>query len=315
MSRLRRIIDIRSVNGRAKKILVERALTSPCRETLLARLESPHSNTRLEALLTLKYIFDFKHKSRSLITLTMDIRLMADLHDNKAMLQVLSFALSHYRSLLLCLNNSIDSPEATRLTIQNLTFLMRMQKQFRMHFACNILFGEWIEDPRNPLYQLQTVEGLLVCSQDPYAEDIFIPEVQQFIYYIGESSWHLPSDLDSRVIERFQRIWRVETDRTPVVPFPDPGERWFSDRESERSEDENGYEDDYYESYSEFLNSMGNGDDEGEGSVDFIDDEPDVPTPEDIMRYFHVAEEAGLRSQDRRRGGRRVVGQYPPMQV
>jgi len=230
------------------------------------------------------------------------------------MLQVLSFALSHYHSLLLCLKNSIDSPEATRLTIQNITFLMRMHKQFRMYYARNILFRDWIEDPRNPLYQLQTVEGLLICSQDPYAEDIFIPEVQQFIYYISEANWPLPSDLDSRVIERFQRIWRVETDGTPALPFPDPGERWFSDRESERSEDENGYED-FYESYTEFLNSISSGADDGEESVDFLDDEPDIPTSEDIMRYFHVAEEAGLRSQDRRRGGRRVVGQDPPMQV
>ena len=101
-----------------------------------------------------------------------------------------------------------------------------------------------------------------------------------------------------------------------MLPFPDPGERWFSDRESERSDDETGYEDDYYDNFADFVNSMENPElDDGEGSVDFIDDEPDVPTPEDIMRYFHVAEEAGLRSQDRRRGARRAVGQGSPMQV
>ena len=296
---------------------MERALADPCRRTLLARLESPHLNTRLEALITLKYIFDFKHKTRSLSPLRIcGVANKLDLPDNKAMLQVLSFALSHYHSLLLCLKNSIDSSEATRLTIQNITFLMRMHKQFRMYYAQNILFRDWIETPYNPLYQLTTVEGLLVCSSDPFAEDIFLPEVQQFIYYIGESNWPLPPSLNTRVIERFKRIWGVETDRTPVLPFPDPGERWFSDRESERSDDETGYEDDYYDNFADFVNSMGDPQlDDGEGSVDFIDDEPDVPTPEDIMRYFHVAEEAGLRSQDRRRGGRRVLGQFPPMQV
>jgi len=235
--------------------------------------------------------------------------------DNKAMIQVLSFGSFHSHTLFTCLKNSIDSPQATRLAIQNITFLMRMNKPFRKWYAENVYFKEWIENPLNPLYQLHTVEGLLVCSTDPFAEDIFLPEVQQFIYYVGESNWPLPSNLDTRVIERFKRIWKVEADRTQALPFPDPGERWFSDRESERSDEE----DDYYETYTEFLNSMGNGteyDDDGQASVDFIDDEPEVPTPEDIMRYFHVAEEAGLRSQDRRRGGRRaIVGQYAPMQV
>jgi len=254
---------------------------------------------------------------------------MVDLPDNKAMLQVFAFAISHYAYLLCCLNISIDSPEATRLTIQNITFLMRMHKQVRTPYASHPYFRDWIKNPSNPLYQLNTIEGLLVCSTDPYAEDIFLPEVQQFIYYIGASKWRLPPSLDSRVVERFRRIWGVEMDRTPVLPFPDPGERWFSDRESERSdEDEEEDEDDEFVAYDEFLNSMMAGDVERYGDVEgygdmegymyddteqrtgttvtYIDDEPDVVTPEDIMRYFHVAEEAGLRSQDRRRRVRRV---------
>jgi hypothetical protein len=238
---------------------------------------------------------------------------MTDLPDNKAMLQVLSFGMFQYRTLFTSLKISIDSPEATKLVIQNITWLMRINKPFRTAFRDgNVLFREWIEDLRNPLYQSHTVEGLLVCSNDEYAEDIFLPEVQQFIHYIGESAWPLPSNLSPRVIERFKRIWRVEAGQTPVLPFPDPGERWFSDRESERSDEE----DDYYETYTDFLNSMENtGTDDGEGSVDFIDDEPETPTPEDIMRYFHVAEEAGLRSQDRRRGGRRAIVEQPVMQL
>ena len=52
---------------RAKKILVERALGESCRPTLLSRLESVNSSHRMEALVTLRYIFDFKHKTRSSI--------------------------------------------------------------------------------------------------------------------------------------------------------------------------------------------------------------------------------------------------------
>ena len=52
---------------RAKKILVERALGEACRPTLLLLLESVHAAHRMEALITLRYIFDFKHKTRSAI--------------------------------------------------------------------------------------------------------------------------------------------------------------------------------------------------------------------------------------------------------
>jgi hypothetical protein len=83
------------------------------------------------------------------------------------------------------------------------------------------------------------------------------------------------------------------------------GDRWFSDRESEQEEEDEYYD---YESFDEFMNPVGTITDDGEGeSVDFLMDEPEVMSPEDLMAFFHVAEEAGLRSQERRRGGRRAL--------
>jgi hypothetical protein len=226
--------------------------------------------------------------------------LIIDFQDNKSTLQVLAFALTHYQTLLRALNNSIDNPIATKLTIQNITFLMRTHKQCRLYYARNPLFVEWRLNPRNPLYSLENVEGLLITGTESYTEDIFLSDIQQFIYYIGEKNWPLSEDVyPPRVVNRFKRIWGTQdADRSDVLPFPDQGERWYSDRESEQSEDdENGYD---IEEYYEWMNG-----DDDDPSMSLLDDEPDVITPEDLMAYFHVAEEAGLRSQQRRRAGRR----------
>jgi len=279
----------------AKKILVERVLADPCRKTLLARLESTNSTARTEALTTLRYIFEFKHKTRNF-------------QDNKTITQVLAFALSHYESLLIALSRSIEDPFATQLAIQNIAFLMRMHKQCRGSYARNQLFIEWRQNPRNPLYSLESVEGLLIISEDDPSEDIFLPEVQQFVYYIGEPYWPLQDSHPLRVVARFQRIWGPKRgDRPPVPPNNDLGERWFSDRESEESEDGDYY--DYQAFGDEFLNEppdYGEFLNEDAVTEDWMQ-EPGIVTPEDMMAFFHVAEEAGFRSQERRRGGRRVV--------
>lgn len=296
---------------RAKKILVERVLSEPCQATLIKRLESPNVVIRTDSLFILKYIFEFKYKTRS--TTSVEILLTADFaQDNKGMLQVLSFALSHSESILLALSRSIDSPEATKLAIQNLTFLMRVHRQFRLRYARNQLFIEWRQNPQNPLYSLSTVEGLLLVHDEPDRDDIFLSEVQQFIYYIGERNWPLvtgsleETQLPPKVVDRFRQIWDTKSaDKPPVLPFPDPGERWFSDQESERSDGEDNEDESDYVSYEEFLMSVNNlNEEEDRQSVDFLE-EPDPVTPEDLLAYFQAAEEAGLRSQDRRRGRRR----------
>ena len=258
------------------------------------------------------------------------------------MLQVLSFAFSHSESLLIALARSIDSPEATKLAIQNLTFLMRIHKQFRSRYARNPLFREWRLNPRNPLYSLTTVEGLLLVHEEPSREDLYLSEVQQFIYYIGEKNWPFDDTIPLRVRDRFKQIWAAQSANKPILPFPDPGERWETDEDSEQSDsDENGEMGDIemtpelaeaareavqYISGITFDNGreivtvtregvvVGNHeedeDEDEEGSdresVDFLE-EPEPVTPEDLLAYFHAAEEAGLRSQDRRRGRRRQV--------
>jgi hypothetical protein len=306
--------------SRAKKILVERVLADPCLKTLLARLESANSTARTEALTTLRYIFEFKHKTRSI---SHHYQLILDFQDTKTITQVLAFQLSHYESLLIALSHSIEDPFATHLAIQNITFLMRMHKQCRLYYARNPLFIEWRQNPRNPFYSLESVEGLLIISEDDPSEDIFLPEVQQFIYYIGEPYWPLQDLHPLRVVARFQRIWGPKRgDRPPVPPNNDLGERWFSDRESEGSEDGDYYDyqdqafgDEFLQAeflheppeFGDFLNEGG-----GLGLTEDWMQEPEIMTPEDLMAFFHVAEEAGLRSQERRRGGRRAVQEESP---
>jgi len=295
----------------AKKILVERALGDSCLWTLLARLDSPYANVRLESLITLRYIFDFTHKTRSMDPILHSVT--SDFQDsNRSWLLVLRFALGHFHALLMCLERSIDDPLATRLTIQNITFLMRTHKQCRLQYARSNMFKEWRENPKNPLYSLETVEGLLIVSKDDPNGDVFLPEIRQFVSYIGEQYWPLSEETYPRyVIERFQNIWRMKRSDRPAMPqFHDPGEQWFSDRESEHSDGEDGGEDYDYEGFEEIFTSVGNGngnDEEDRQSIDFLDDEPDVVTPEDLMAYFNAAEEAGLRSQDRRRNARREL--------
>ena len=239
-----------------------------------------------------------KYPYFQLMTLT-----LLDFQDNKAMLQVLAFALREYESLLVALCRSVDNPEATRLAIQNITFLMRTHKQCRTSCAAHPYFKDWRQHSHNPLYSLQTVEGLLLVHPTDPTGDVFLPEVQQFIYYITEDYWPLPPI--PRIQDRFRKIWvpRLAEGRPSGPQFHDPGERWFSDAESER-EDE--VDDEYFDyEYEEFLASVGTGD--GEGSLELLDDEPDVVTSEDLEAFFTVAEEAGLRSQDRRRAGRRAA--------
>ena len=225
------------------------------------------------------------------------------------MLQVVNFAFSHYESLLICLNRSIEDPASTRLTIQNIVFLMRTHKGSRPYYSEHTLFAEWRTNPKNPLASLETVEGILLVNKDDPTDDTFLREVQQFIYYIGEQNWPLPESYPPRVVERFQRIWGLKTeDRSPTVPFHDPVERWFSDRESDRSEDEDDEGSLGFGAYEDFLMEGGNGNEEEDRqSIDLLDDEPEMLTPEDIIAYFNAAEEAGLRSQDRRRNARRMA--------
>lgn len=54
-----------NVTVSAKKILVERVLNDPCKQTLVSRLESTNPSQRLEALTVLRYVFDFKNKTKS----------------------------------------------------------------------------------------------------------------------------------------------------------------------------------------------------------------------------------------------------------
>ena len=170
---------------------------------------------------------------------------------------------------------------------------MRTQKGCRGYYFENDLFRAWRENPRNPLYSPTSVEGIVVVHADESVPDMFPPEIQQFIYYISEENWPLDPSLPRRVQERFRAIWAVNTD-APVLPFQDPAERWFSDRESEGEDDEGEFEE-YY----------GGTEDLGGGSLELLD-EPDTFTPEDLIAYLNAAEEAGLASQDRRRNARRL---------
>ena len=52
------------IDERAKKILIERALTDPYRSQLLAGLTSSNRQDRIASLVTLKYIFGFKQKTQ-----------------------------------------------------------------------------------------------------------------------------------------------------------------------------------------------------------------------------------------------------------
>jgi hypothetical protein len=169
---------------------------------------------------------------------------------------------------------------------------MRTQKGCRGYYAENDLFKAWRENPRNPLYSTTSVEGIVVVHPDESVPDFFSSEIQQFIYYIGEEKWPLDPSLPQGVQERFWAIWAVNAD-APVLAFQDPAERWFSDRESD-GEDEEGEFEEYYRAAEE-----------AGGGLELLD-EPETFTPEDLMAYLNVAEEAGLASQDRRRNARRL---------
>ena len=238
------------------------------------------------------------------------------------MLEVIEFAISHHLSFLMCLHRSIDDPAATRLVIQHITNFMHSHKGCRQHYVRAISCTEWCRNPKNPLYSLETVEGILIVDNDDPTGDIFLPEIQQFIHYIGEKNWPLDEvEHPIRVIDRFRRIWERKTDdRTLALPFHDPGERWFSDHESERSDGddrEDGTDDDVSETFvrmdemmrahlRERANHAGVVEDDNE----FLDDEPDVITMADVVASFNAAEEAGLRSQDRRRNARRLMEEH-----
>jgi hypothetical protein len=282
------------VNSRARKLLVERSLRDPCLDLLRARLVSTRQATRMSALVTIRYIFDFKHKTRSPFQTTQCARVLTEgFQDSNAILQLINIAYGDYESFLQCLNNSIDDPLSTRLTISNICFLMRTQKGCRGYYAENVLFKAWRENPQNPLYSTTSVEGIVVVHADESIPDFFPSEIQQFIYYISEENWPLDSSLPQRVQDRFWAIWAVNTD-TPVLPFQDPTERWFSDRDSE-GEDDEGEVEEYYRGTEELTG----------GALDLLE-EPETFTPEDLIAYLNVAEEAGLASQDRRRNARRL---------
>lgn len=244
----------------------------------------------MSALVTIRYIFDFKHKTRSPCQ-TMLCSDQQGFQDSNAIRQLINIAYGDYESFLLCLNHSIDDPLSTRLTISNICFLMRTQKGCRGYYAENDLFKAWRENPRNPLYSTTSVEGIVVVHTDESVPDFFPSEIQQFIYYIGDENWPLDPSLAQRVQDRFWAIWAVNTD-APALPFQDPAERWFSDRESEGEDEEGEFE--YYR-----------GAEEAGGTLELLD-EPETFTPEDLIAYLNVAEEAGLASQDRRRNARRL---------
>jgi hypothetical protein len=234
------------------------------------------------------------------------------------MLDVIEFAISHHLSFLMCLHRSIDDPVATRLVIQHITTFMRSHKGCRQHYVRAISCTEWCRNPKNPLYSLETVEGIVIVDKEDSTGDIFLPEVQQFIYYIGEKNWPLnEEELPARVIDRFRRIWgRKNDDRTLALPFHDPVERWFSDRESDRSDGDDGTDDEGSGTF-EMIDAMMRGhvlrvENPAGGMEDdneLLDDEPDVITMADVVASFNAAEEAGLRSQDRRRNARRLMEQ------
>jgi hypothetical protein len=185
---------------------------------------------------------------------------------------------------------------------------MRTHRGCRQLYADHVLFAEWRGNAKNPLYSLETVEGILLVNEDDSTCDIFLPDVQQFIYYIGEQNWPLSTELhSSRVIERFRKIWGLGTEnRPPVLPFHDPGERWLSDRESDGDEDD---DDDYgYLGFDDFLTegASGNGEEEDRQSIGLLE-EPEPLTADELDAYFTAAEEAGLASQDRRRNARSLL--------
>jgi hypothetical protein len=213
--------------------------------------------------------------------------------DSNAILQLINIAYGDYESFLQCLNNSIDDPLSTRLTINNICFLMRTQKGCRGYYTENVLFKAWRENPRNPLYSTTSVEGIVVVHADESVPDFFPSEIQQFVYYISEENWPLDPSLPQRVQDRFWAIWGVNVD-APVLPFQDPAERWFSDRDSE-GEDEEGEFEEYYRGTEGLAG----------GALEMLE-EPETFTPEDLIAYLNVAEEAGLASQDRRRNARRL---------
>jgi len=220
------------------------------------------------------------------------------------MLQVINFAYGDYQSFLLCLNNSIDDPLSTRLTISNICFLMRTHKGCRGYYAENELFRRWRENPRNPLYSPQTVEGIVIVPPDEQTGDMFLPEVQQFIYYISQQNWPLDDSLPARVQGRFNSIWAINADE-PTLPFHDPGERWFSDLESVGSDgDEEGDEEGFEINFEDYLMEVA-GEEEETASLDLLE-EREALTTDDLIALFSAAEEAGLASQDRRRNARRL---------
>jgi len=229
---------------------------------------------------------------------------LLDLQDSNAVLQVISFAYNDFESFLLCLNNSIDDPLSTRLTISNISFLMRTHKGCRGYYAKNDLFRRWRENPRNPLYSLHTVEGIVIVHNDEQTADMFLVEVQQFIHYISQQNWPLDDFLSARVKDRFNSIWAMNADE-PSIPFHDPGERWFSDRESLGSDgDEEGDDEGFEMNFEDYLTAVV-GEEEDNGSLDLLE-EREAFTEEDMIAYFSAAEEAGLASQDRRRNARRL---------
>lgn len=262
----------------------------------------------MSALVTIRYVFDFKHKTRSFPLFARSPDFVPAFQDSNTLLQLINFAYGDYESFLLCLNNSIDDPLSTRLTISNICFLMRTHKSCRGYYAENDLFRRWRENPRNPLYSKETIEGIVIVHTDESTADIFLPEVQQFIYYISEQNWPLDESLPSRVRNRFKSIWAINADE-PTLPFHDPGERWFSDRESAGSEvDEEGDEEGFDGNFEDYLLGVAEEDEEG-GELDLLE-EPEALTEEDLMAYFNAAEVAGLASQDRRRNARRLGAEH-----
>jgi hypothetical protein len=242
-----------------------------------------------------------------------------DFQDGTSMMQVRTFAYSNYSSLIESLFSSINDPVATRITIQNLIFLMHINKPGRRSYPATPKFILWARSRDNPLYSLKAVEGLLIVNDDDPTADLFAPEVQQFILYINRDLWPLREELGPRVINRLHSLWDGKSeDGPPAFPFGEPIGRWFSDHESEHSDEDEGDDgegflgigegddtegsDDLHDALDEYARFIN--DNAVEGDTELLDDEPDTITVGDMMAYFSATEEAGLASRERRLNAR-----------
>ena len=146
--------------------------------------------------------------------------MVIDLDSGRGVKDIRRFVARNYSVLLNSLLISKEDPVTTKLAIQVLALIMKQHKEARIIFCLGNTIKEWREDPDNFLYREQSVEGILLVSTDDFTDDILATEVQQFIYYTGEKYWPL-KDVNTRIEERFKRVWNVKSEELPSLPFPD----------------------------------------------------------------------------------------------